>query len=328
MKISVIVPVYNVEEYILECLQSLVSQTYQNFEVIVVDDCGTDNSMSLVRQFIESYDGTISFQVLTHSQNQGLSAARNTGVRGASGDYLFFLDSDDYLFPSCLELLMKPIRKDSTIELAIGNYRYDSETVFPPLLLKDGSYEDEQIQLFTTHKYYMMAWNKLVSKSFLINNNLFFEEGVTHEDILWSLMVSCSLSKMAVVNYPTYYYRIRSNSIQGIKDFDNHYFNYTKIFLRSLDFVLSNKDLRSNKHLFEYILHEFKHLYLDPLFNHKPDLARCFYYDFKKSNYWSIFEIVKISKSSKLLLLHFHRFLPRYIDYFFFHRLFIVFFDK
>lgn len=91
MDISVIVPIYNVESYILECLQSVAAQTKtKNVECILVDDCGTDNSVKVAEQFISAYEGDISFALLHHPENEGLSAARNTGIKNARGKYLFF----------------------------------------------------------------------------------------------------------------------------------------------------------------------------------------------------------------------------------------------
>ena len=96
MKISVIIPVYNVAPYIAACLQSVMRQTAQAaLECILVDDCGPDNSMEVVNETLKSYNGPVDFKIVRHTQNRGLSAARNTGMAAATGDYIYFLDSDD-----------------------------------------------------------------------------------------------------------------------------------------------------------------------------------------------------------------------------------------
>ena len=103
-KISIIIPIYNVEPYIEDCLQSVMRQTYRGMmECILVDDCGTDNSMKVAEQLIKIYNGPIDFKVLHHEHNRGLSAARNTGIDAACGDYVYFLDSDDWISDDCFE---------------------------------------------------------------------------------------------------------------------------------------------------------------------------------------------------------------------------------
>ena len=89
--VSIIVPIYNVEPYVEACVRSVMSQTYRgSIECIMVDDCGSDGSVQIVEKIIEGYDGSIQFMMLHHNHNRGLSAARNTGLNAASGDYLFF----------------------------------------------------------------------------------------------------------------------------------------------------------------------------------------------------------------------------------------------
>lgn len=95
-RVSIIIPIYNVEPYILECLQSVDKQTIgDDIECILVDDCGTDNSVLVAEDFIKSYNGRVHFTLIHHQKNGGLSAARNTGIHAAHGEYLYFLDSDD-----------------------------------------------------------------------------------------------------------------------------------------------------------------------------------------------------------------------------------------
>ena len=103
MKVSIIIPIYNVEPYIERCLQSVVSQTYPYFECILIDDCGNDRSMPFAEQFIQNYSGEIHFRILRHENNCGLSSARNTGMKAANGDYIYFMDSDDAITPECIE---------------------------------------------------------------------------------------------------------------------------------------------------------------------------------------------------------------------------------
>ena len=139
MKISIIVPVYNVEEYIEDCLRSITAQTYKGeVECIIVDDCTPDSSCTIIEKFISKYAGNIQFKLLHHEKNRGLSAARNTGIDATTGEYIYFLDSDDEITPNCIELLAEPLKKEK-YDFVIGDYKtVGSETKFPPLLLKEG----------------------------------------------------------------------------------------------------------------------------------------------------------------------------------------------
>ncbi|MGB4592072.1 MAG: glycosyltransferase family 2 protein, partial [Bacteroidales bacterium] len=119
MKVTVIIPVYNTAPYITRCLKSVLDQTYDNLEVLLIDDCGTDNSMELAAGLLAQAgyrdtgggsmqaDSARTFTVLRHPENRGLSAARNTGLKAATGEYVVFLDSDDQLPPKAIENLVR-----------------------------------------------------------------------------------------------------------------------------------------------------------------------------------------------------------------------------
>lgn len=103
MSISIVVPVYNVSLYVERCVRSVMAQTYPVLECILVDDASPDDSIAKCEKLIAAYDGAISFVVLHHERNRGLSAARNTGTDAAQGDYIYYLDSDDEITPDCIE---------------------------------------------------------------------------------------------------------------------------------------------------------------------------------------------------------------------------------
>ncbi len=118
--VSIIIPVYNVSDYIDECLESVVNQSYQDLQVIIVDDCGSDDSMSKIEKFIESYKGPVSFIILHHTSNRGQSAARNSGMDAATGEYIFFLDGDDYIYNYSIEILIRSINQEEGIDWALS----------------------------------------------------------------------------------------------------------------------------------------------------------------------------------------------------------------
>lgn len=216
IKITIVVPIYNVALYITDCIQSIISQTYQGkIECLLIDDCGTDNSMEIVEGILKSYQGKIDFKICHHNRNRGLSAARNTGINHATGEYIYFLDSDDEITSDCIEKLSLSLNKEA-YDFVIGGYRITGiKHSAPPLLLADGmALKDLNImQDYYDSKWYMMVCGKLCNLSFLRKNQLFFEEGLIHEDELWSFQLACLAQSMYVVNQETYIYKIREGSI-------------------------------------------------------------------------------------------------------------------
>ena len=213
--ISIIIPVYQVADFIIPCLQSVGNQEYDGrVECILVDDCGTDNSMELARRFIQAYQGSVVFSIFSHPCNKGLSAARNTGMQNATGDYLLFLDSDDQLIDDALGQLSRPVGMEP-LDIIVGQVRTvgsdkDFNCTLPPETVLRGvdirmAYAK---RLITT-----MACNKLYRRQMLVQNGLSFEEGIIHEDELWSFQVYHCAQSLCLVGDVTYLYRIRTDSI-------------------------------------------------------------------------------------------------------------------
>lgn len=218
MKITIVIPVYNVEAYIEDCLRSVVAQTYKGeIECIIVDDCTPDGSSDIIERFIKEYTGNIQFKLLHHEKNRGLSAARNTGIDAATGEYIYFLDSDDEITPDCIELLAEPLKKKK-YDFVIGDYKtVGSDIEFPPLLLDEGEIttNKEIRSYYFKDKWYMMAWNKLCNLDFIKNNSLYFKEGLINEDNLWSFQLACLAQTMYIAKEQVYLYKVRANSIMG-----------------------------------------------------------------------------------------------------------------
>lgn len=218
--ISIIIPVYNVEPYIEACLNSVIHQSYDGMlECIVVDDCGTDNSMAVVEKMITEYKGSIVFRIIHHKYNRGLSAARNSGIETATGDYIFFLDGDDYLSDYCIEKMVEPLY-DYWYDVVVGNYQHVNENRTPiasdyviKLHNKTKLKQNDILQAYSKGYITPVAWGRLFRSNFIRNNNLFFKEGILHEDELWSFQVFCLSDSLLVVNHVLYFYRRRKGSI-------------------------------------------------------------------------------------------------------------------
>ncbi len=230
MVISIIVPVYNVAPYIERCLKSVMGQTYAgDMECLLVDDCGSDDSMAIAERMISAYTGSIQFRILHHEHNRGLSAARNTGTDAAIGDYIFYLDSDDELTTDCIEKLANPLIDDKTIEMVMGNRIVRSDYYKIPKLYQHGIklIEEDIISLdavrcffFNRNGLTVNAWNKLIRKDFLIQNQLFFKEGLLYEDNLWTFYIVKYLSHLFVIPDITYIQYKRPNSITTGTDWE------------------------------------------------------------------------------------------------------------
>lgn len=217
--VSIIIPVFNVEPYVKECLNSVIRQTYNgNMECIVVDECGTDQSMAVVKEVIADYKGTISFKIIHHDHNRGLSAARNTGLDAATGDYIYFLDSDDWISQDCIEKLVAKTLENPSVEIVQGNTKVFPETI-PFFLSKryDVLHADTNDKaracFYRKNQLPVTAWNKLIKHSFIIQHHLRFKEGLIYEDGLWTFHLLKYIINIFFVSDITYYYRIRQSSL-------------------------------------------------------------------------------------------------------------------
>lgn len=252
--ISIIIPLYNVEPFINDCLNSVAEQDYKGYiECVIVDDCGTDNSLELARQFIIDYKGSIDFKIISRTVNGGLSAARNTGLKHATGEYVLFLDSDDELTPSALSSLSEPLKKKQ-YDFVIGDYiATGTDDVTPQLKLGEGIVATKDIfHNFLIGEWYMMAWNKLCNRQFLINHSLIFKEGIIHEDDLWSFKLAASVSSMFVTKDICYIYKIRSGSITTAKKIENRIKSLLSIYKEFIVFI-NDKSIDVDTELWNYL---------------------------------------------------------------------------
>jgi glycosyltransferase involved in cell wall biosynthesis len=200
---------------------SALNQTYQDIEIILVDDCGEDNSMSVARQIADNHPNGHKVHFLKHECNKGPATARNTGIDAANGEYIYFLDSDDEITLDCIERLTSGL-ENRKLDFVIGNYKVvGSEMEYPPLKLTRGilTSNSKILHAYLVGDWYSMPVNKLINKNFLLNNNLYFHEGIYHtEDELWSFQMSMKAETMGVSPDVTYTYHIQGNSItQNIK---------------------------------------------------------------------------------------------------------------
>lgn len=220
MLVSIIIPVYNVQDYIIKCLDSVADQTYAGaMECLIIDDCGQDESIRLAEEFVETYQGTIDFRIIHHDYNKGLSAARNTGIRESKGDWLYFLDSDDWITSDCISQMKACVDLHSEVEIVCAGANQDHpmchwmDYSYKPI--PDFSNNREWLQKAFLSRYHlgMTAWNRLVRKQFILGNSLFFYENISHEDELWNYQIAQAVKSASFLKCNTYNYQLRPNSI-------------------------------------------------------------------------------------------------------------------
>lgn len=212
-KISIIVPVYKVEQYLERCVNSLINQTYKNIEIILVDDGSPDKCPAICDEYAQNEDKII----VIHKKNGGLSDARNCGLMYATGDYILYVDSDDYIELDACEKLISGMKEN--VDLVVGEYREirNNATVEKKHsnLLENRVYGAKEYVIASIERdeWYAPAWLNLYRRSFLIENNLYYKVGIYFEDMEMLPRLFLANPNVVYVNYVFYNYVIRANSI-------------------------------------------------------------------------------------------------------------------
>lgn len=220
-KITVGYPVYNVEKYVYKSLKSILDQDFIGYEVILVDDCSNDNSINIVLDLLASHPNGNIVNIIKHKENAGLSVARNTAIDNASGKYIYFVDSDDFIPANALSVLYKTAEEYNTDVVIGSNYQIkDGKTrknILPHMefLKKDDfkSYYYSNINDFIPDT----SWNILFSMSFLNSYNLRFPRIRFHEDIAFGALYYPYIQRIAIISDLTYYYLIRYDSLMNLQ---------------------------------------------------------------------------------------------------------------
>lgn len=221
--VSVVVPCYNIEHYVEECLDSIVFQSYQNIEILVINDGSTDATEEKIKKYLGDNRIKYIFQ-----ENKGLSAARNTGLNVMKGEYVCFVDSDDFLHRDYVKILYENLINTESDISACGFFKYHGHNEPTGLEKIGGSndfevkYSDECMELINGKGVSVVAWNKLFKSS--IFDDLRFREGVIHEDEFIAHHLFFRIKKIVITNKVLYAYRQRENSIMS-KKYDDFKFN-------------------------------------------------------------------------------------------------------
>lgn len=221
MKVSIIIPVYHVEKYIERCVLSVLKQTYRPLEVVFVDDCSNDKSIYIAKKTIEKNGAaSIEFVFLEHDKNQGLSAARNSGIKASTGNYLYFLDSDDEIADNAINIFVSQLKDYPKSEVVHGMMVLDNGDDYHCSLKGYRAKEYFENNADIRQKHFSLnplfpdsACDKLIKRDFLINNKLFFKEGIIFEDTHWSNRVVKRINYLSFISQPTYIRYVNPNTI-------------------------------------------------------------------------------------------------------------------
>lgn len=265
--VSIIVPVYNVEKYLDECVESVLNLK-TDVEVLLIDDGSTDSSGKMCDCWAEREPRVR----VIHQENGGLSAARNTGIRNSNGEYVIFLDSDDFLDATATDELLSCL--DSGADVFLGMYqnyfadtqRYEEESCEGFLSCRGLTPVDQFLAAVPTdgRSCYMIACRFVVRREFLISNDLFFTSGIYHEDEEWTQRMLCCTDSVYVTHCFFYQYRqARAGAITATVK-PKHVFDTFTILERAAELLQRQEPGSAKEH---YLKHRMANLYLNNLLN-------------------------------------------------------------
>ena len=234
VKYSFIVPVYNTSKYLKKCLDSLVKQTFKDFEIIIVNDGSTDNSSNIISKYKDTYKNI----KVVNQKNEGLSMARNNGVKEANGEYLIFIDSDDYVEKNLLKEVDKEIKDAEILRYQVisededgGNKMDFNEEAFDMV----NGYQ--AFKYLSNYHFVEPAWCYVFKKDYYVDNKFSFKKGVYHEDFGLIPYVIYKARKIKGISYLGYHYVQRNGSIMNNND-------YKKTVKKAFDMLEQYKTLR------------------------------------------------------------------------------------
>lgn len=254
-KISIIIPIYNAEKYLDECINSILNQTYTNIEILLIDDGSTDSSSLICNRYCKKHKNIITY----HLNNGGVSKARNYGIDRATGEYIIFIDSDDIIDRYMIEKMIN-IVNEKNVELAICGYKYKYKNKIIDSNFKYNCYmtvEQAKKEIFMPDSIRGYCVNKIFKRKILIENNIRFNEKIKIcEDMLFVFEYISHINKIYVINDELYYYRIRKTSASN----EGNENDLTVFDALKNIYKLDNKAIEYSKSFYSYLY--FKYLWL------------------------------------------------------------------
>ena len=277
--VSVVIPMFNAEKYVGACLDSLLVQTFQNFEVIVVDDCSTDNAVAVVQSYAEKFGGR--FKLARMKKNTGSAGfPRNKGIELSRGEYIYFMDADDFITPTALEELYTLAKNFDADVVHCENYYQASDEILNDAkrrknlkpwnsltgekilvtkpLVWENNFEERIKIFFNPRKLDWAIWNHLIRRDFITDNEIKFCDIVIAEDMLFTFCELCCAKRYVLIPNVVYYYRLTENSLtRGKKDLSKLLSRQVKALktgIKYIDDFLSEREFFSHRPDLKYIL--------------------------------------------------------------------------
>lgn len=264
IKVSVVIPIYNVEEYIEECVKSVVNQTLKEIEVLCINDGTKDHSIERIQEYIDSDDRVR----LINKENGGLSQTRNVGIHEAQGEYILFLDSDDYLDNKALEIAYYEAKKQNLDQLYYSASMFYDDCIS---VLRDNYYDRSNVyyearsgqklfcDMIERAEFKPSACLVISRRTFLLENNLQFKEGLIHEDNLFTVQAMYFSKRSAYINANLYMRRVRQDSIMTDgQNFKHAYFHY--IIIRELKKFAIEQQIDVSGEFFDALMKQIERL--------------------------------------------------------------------
>lgn len=274
MQISILLALYNSEPFIKRCLRSVVSQTFTDYEVVLVDDASTDSGLQIAEQFLKKHQ--VTFQSIKHQQNEYLATTRNTGINAAKGKYIMFMDQDDELAHNGVLAQFHEAIKEEKVDFVTAN----SNTIFGKtdvrkitMVAEKTRLQDTAIlQAFLYGQISMSAWNKLIDKEFLLHNHLFFKKDLICEDELWAFQVCMAAKKCYCL--PSYNYSYHKDNPNAITRNKNEALYASNIAILKEQLAIAKQKQQINKQSTDAFISHFrrmsKKVLLPRVLNNKP----------------------------------------------------------
>lgn len=257
MELSIIIPVYNTENYLAECLDSVLNQKLKSYEVIIINDGSTDRSIDIINKYEKNYPEIIR---IIDQKNAGLSAARNVGLEIARGEYVYFMDSDDYLVPDslCNVLYLAKFQKldviffsfknicEEGLKTQYGHMEIGQKRHMPDTEILSGT--ELFCQFVKQNEYYVNVWLQIIRKNFLEEYSIKFINGIIFEDRIFTYLLLLYSHKVRCLNKVYYCKRIRENSIcvsqKGFAYFYSYIVTLREMFLKIAEINETNSEFR------------------------------------------------------------------------------------
>ena len=299
--VSVIIPLYNAERYIAECLDSILAQTFQNFEVIVVDDCSTDSSCAIVESYVEKFGGRLTLAHMKENSGNG-GLPRNKGLTISRGEYVFFMDADDLFTKTALEELYM-LAKDYGADYIYIESHYEADDDLKNMHMRQRHTGDcvdkptfesedltERLKYLLSYRYGVTPWIKFIERNLLLENELFFPHLKNGEDDIWTYSSIFYAKKLLRVPNAVYIQRLSLNSNVRAKktpsQLINFWMNPLLLGLKSLDKMISRHDFFKKNPPYRYaVLNRFVNAVFYNILTRTPSIPPFDYYETIKNDF-------------------------------------------